>query len=333
MKKFSKDGVTIYNADVRDLYSEWDRPIAIISDGGYGISGFPGDPPTAEELKNWYEPHIKEWSKKSDPITTLWFWNREIGWAEVHPLLKKNWKHISCNIWDKGIQHVAGNCNTKKLRRFPQVTELCAHYTKKNRISVDDEELELKEWIRREWERTDLPLSKANEACDVADAATRKYLTKGHLWYFPPPEKFAKMVEYANEHGDPKGKPYFSIGGNEPLTEEEWSKMRAKFDLEAGVTNVWEHPPLHGKERIKNGTEVVHLNQKPLELMERIIRASTDEDDVVWEPFGGLCSGAVASHKLGRRCLAAEKDPNLFKHAVKRLKTYDEQSTRNDETG
>ena len=47
------------------------------------------------------------------------------------------------------------------------------------------------------------PFAKANEACGVKNAATRKYLTGDHLWYFPPPDVFQRLVDYANTHGDP----------------------------------------------------------------------------------------------------------------------------------
>lgn len=33
-----------------------------------------------------------------------------------------------------------------------------------------------------EWQRAGLPLYKANEACGVKNAATRKYLTQDWLW-------------------------------------------------------------------------------------------------------------------------------------------------------
>ena len=42
-----------------------------------------------------------------------------------------------------------------------------------------------------------------------------------------------------------------------------------------------------------------HLNQKPLEFMRRIVTASTVTGDVVWEPFGGLCSAVVAAVETG----------------------------------
>jgi site-specific DNA-methyltransferase (adenine-specific) len=63
-----------------------------------------------------------------------------------------------------------------------------------------------------------------------------------------------------------------------------------------------------------------HLNQKPLEFMERLIMAVTEPGDVVWEPFGGLCSASVAAVALGRRACAAETDPAFADLAIERLR-------------
>lgn len=324
---YSRNGVTIYNDNVLNLYDEWESPIVIISDGPYGVGSFPGDPPTPEELPEWYEPHIIEWSKKASPLTTLWFWNTEIGWANVHPILVKHgWRFVNCHTWDKGIAHVAGNTNSKSLRMLPIVTEVCAQYVKEAVFPVGNREMSMKEWLRYEWERTGIQLYRANAACGVKNAATRKYLTKDHLWYYPPPDAFGKFVEYANTHGRPEGRPYFSLDGKHPLTEEEWKNMRAKFNFEMGVTNVWNELAVRGQERLKNGSKCIHINQKPLKLIERIIQVSSDEGDVVWEPFGGLCSGAIASYKLGRPCRSAEILGEFYIVAKDRLANHNERA-------
>ena len=121
-------------------------------------------------------------------MTTLWFWNTEIGWANVHPtLVEHGWEYRNCHIWDKGIAHIAGNSNSKTLRKFPVATEVCVQYTKKAFFKADGIQMDMQQWLRYEWERTGLPLYKTNEACGVRNAATRKYFTKDHLWYYPPP--------------------------------------------------------------------------------------------------------------------------------------------------
>ncbi|MHB1033960.1 MAG: DNA methyltransferase [Pirellulales bacterium] len=327
--RYTRDLASIHFARAEDLYEAWPTPTCIISDGPYGVNGFPGDNHKPESLAAWYEPHIKAWSEYSTPETTLWFWNTEVGWATVHPVLVANgWEYRCCNIWDKGMGHVAGNANTQTLRKFPVVTEVCVHYVKAPVFNIGDESLTMQEWLRREWKRTNLPFRVANEACGVLNAATRKYLTADHLWYYPPVDAFVKLARYANEHGDAEGRPFFSIDGKQPIPAHQWAKLRAKFDCDVGVTNVWREPQVGGSERIqgaRNGMKYkfssLHGSQKPLKFVELTIRACTDEEDVVWEPFGGLCPGAVVSYHLSRRYHGAEIIPEFYAAAVERLAT------------
>ena len=318
--KVSREGVSLYLGDVAKLYGGWDSPTAIIVDGPYGVGGFPGDPPTPAGLADWYEVHAQAWARYSTPETTLWFWNTEVGWANVHPVLERaGWDYRCAYVWDKGIAHIAGNANTKSLRKLPVVSELCVQYVRRAEFPGPGGTMTMQEWLRYEWERSGLPLSLTNAACGVKNAATRKYFTKDHLFYYPPPEAFEQFVAYANRHGNPRGLPYFSRDGVKPMTAEEWSHMRAKFHCPVGRTNVWSEPAVRGAERLKTKYKCVHTNQKPLRLTELMITMSTDIGDTVWEPFGGLCTAAIASLRLGRRCLSAEILPDFFDAAVERL--------------
>ena len=316
---WSDDLVQVHLGDCLDHYDNWPAPTVIISDGGYGVLGFEGDTSDHLGLPEWYRPHIEMWSKHATPTTTLWFWNSEIGWAAVHPILELyGWRYVNTNIWDKGKGHIAGNVNTQRIRRFPVVTEVCVQYVYEAKVNG----ISLKNWLLTEWKRTGLTLRKANEACGVADAAVRKYLDQGHLWYFPPPQMFVRLQEYANLYGDPSGRPYFSIDGKNPGTAEQWSMMRTKFDCPHGFTNVWRRPALRGKERYKiDGVKgrAIHLNQKPLDLITMILCATSNEGDVVWEPFGGLFTGCIAARANQRRSFGSEIEPTYFHYGVKRL--------------
>jgi hypothetical protein len=324
---FSRDEVVIHYDRAENLYRYWPTPTCIISDGPYGVSGFPGDNHQVESLAEWYEPHIKAWSTFSTPETTLWFWGTELGWATVHPVLAANgWEYRCCNIWDKGLGHVAGNANTQTLRKFPVVTEVCVHYVKAAMFQVGNRSVAMQDWLREEWKRTGLPFRLANDACKVLNAATRKYLTADHLWYYPPIEAFVNLTEYANKHGYPAGRPYFSIDGRLPISGETWGRLRAKFHCDVGITNVWREPQVSGAERIqgkRNGMKYkfssLHGSQKPLKFVELAVRACTEDEDVVWEPFGGLCPGAIVSHRLRRLYRGAEIIPEFYTAAVERL--------------
>ncbi len=136
-----------------------------------------------------------------------------------------------------------------------------------------------------------------------------------------PVEMFERLVNWANIHGAPAGRPYFSRDGVRPMSGDEWATMRSKFYCPHGVTNVWDRNALRGEERIAAPEgRAVHLNQKPLELMKRIISASSDIGDVVWEPFGGLFTGAVATYQLERQAYAGEVDGTYFQYGLQRLK-------------
>lgn len=313
---------SVHLGDALDLYEHWASPACIISDGPYGLGKFPGEPVSPDRLAEWYAPHAAAWAHRSLPYTTLWFWNSEIGWAKSHPALELNgWQYEETVIWDKGIGHVAGNCNSKTIRGLPVVTEIAVRYTRKATLQTEGGlHLPLKEWVRAEWQRSGLPLSQSNRACGVANAATRKYLTQCHLWYFPPGEAIVSMADWCTRHGRRTDRPYFSLDGVHRPSIEAWDRMRAKWRHAHGLTNVWQEPPVHGVERIKlDGAEVLHANQKPLRLMERQVLAATDIGDVVWEPFGGLCSASVAAARLGRVFHAAEVNELFYKMAIKRL--------------
>ena len=315
--------VRLNRGDALALYPEWPRPICIISDGPYGLGKFPGEAPTPENLATWYAPHIEQWTRYASAETTLWFWNSELGWATVHPVLQQSgWQYEECCVWDKGISHVAGNCNSRTIRGIPVVTEVAVRYTRVAKLpDAEGSLLPLKDWVRAEWLRSGLPMRLANEACGVANAATRKYLTTCWRWYFPPPEALVRMAAYCERHGRPTNRPYFSLDGRNHPSAPEWEHMRSKWNHTHGVTNVWKELPVHGNERVRAGGRngYLHANQKPLSLMSRQILSCTDPGDVVWEPFGGLCSATTAAVRLGRRSCAAEINPEFFEAAAKRI--------------
>ena len=323
----------LHRGDALDAYPGWPAPAAIISDGAYGVRGFHGDTIGTSRLADWYRPHVEAWSRQAGPAATLWFWNTEVGWATVHPLLVRHgWDYVQAITWDKGTGHVAGNVNGKTIRRFPVVSEICVFYQRRLVITGPDGPKSAQEWVRHEWQRAGLALGRANEACGVANAATRKYLTRDWLWYWPPGLMMERLAAYAAEHGSVSGRPYYSLDGRAAVTAKEWDALRYKWRHAHGLTNVWRLPPLHGVERIKGtmrraaprvhnpgSLSAAHLNQKPLEFMRRILAAVTSPGDVVWEPFGGLASAAVAAVETGRFPCAAEIDRDFAEIAVQRL--------------
>jgi site-specific DNA-methyltransferase (adenine-specific) len=328
-------GFELFRGDVLDAYPTWPAPATIISDGAYGLRGFHGDTIGSCCLPDWYRPHIMSWSAAAGPASTLWFWNTEIGWASVHPVLAEHgWEYVQLIVWDKGLAHLAGNVNGRTIRQFPVVTEVCAFYQRAFTATGPGGPMPVKQWVRHEWTRSGLALQRANEACGVKNAATRKYLTRDWLWYWPPGAMTERLAVYANTHGQPSSWPYYSLDGEHPVTASEGDALRYRWRHAHGLTNVWSRRPLQDSERLKGtlrrpaprvynptAASSAHLNQKPLEFMARLITAVTGPGEVVWEPFGGLCSASVAAVELGRRAFAAEIDPGFADLAGERLRS------------
>jgi len=63
----------------------------------------------------------------------------------------------------------------------------------------------------------------------------------------------------------------------------------------------------------------VHKWQKPIKLLERIIRASSNQGDIVFDPVIGSGTTAVAALKLGRHFYGCDINPEYVKLANKRV--------------
>lgn len=64
-----------------------------------------------------------------------------------------------------------------------------------------------------------------------------------------------------------------------------------------------------------------HPTQKPEKLIAKIILASSNEGDLILDPFAGSGTSAVTAKKLGRNYVAIEQNPLYCAWAIKRLET------------
>ena len=81
----------------------------------------------------------------------------------------------------------------------------------------------------------------------------------------------------------------------------------------------WTLPICNGNERIKKNGKKVHSTQKPESLLHRILLASTNKGDFVFDPFLGTGTTAVVAKKLGRNYFGIESEKKYFKTAKQRL--------------
>lgn len=63
-----------------------------------------------------------------------------------------------------------------------------------------------------------------------------------------------------------------------------------------------------------------HPTQKPVQLLERIVLASTDKGDIVLDPFNGSGTTGLVANKHGRNYIGIELEKEYLSLSVKRLK-------------
>ena len=99
------------------------------------------------------------------------------------------------------------------------------------------------------------------------------------------------------------------------------NKGRAKFnDGVMRYTDIWRIPR-------EVGTNQIHQNQKPIDIISRMLKIHTKENDLVLDPFMGSFTTAVACHKLKRKFIGAELDKEYWQLGQKRLEDEQNQIT------
>ena len=81
------------------------------------------------------------------------------------------------------------------------------------------------------------------------------------------------------------------------------------------MRNLWEITPPQPKEKIHGK----HPTQKPLKLLERILLASTNEGNVVLDPFNGSGTTTIAAVRLNRKYVGIEISEEFLDLTIARL--------------
>ena len=98
-----------------------------------------------------------------------------------------------------------------------------------------------------------------------------------------------------------------------------WNKKHTwNFTNQRDMHNFIETPICMGKERLK---QPKHPTQKPIRVLEHLVRLASNPNDVIFDPFMGVGSTGVAALNLDRRFIGIEIDRGYYKAANERLKT------------
>lgn len=127
-----------------------------------------------------------------------------------------------------------------------------------------------------------------------------------------------------------KDKSNYTFNSNNILVEAKTGAKRKLIDYRKSIPtiynsekvpgNVWEFPRVRYRmEEYEN-----HPTQKPIALLERIIKASSNEDDLVLDPFSGTFTTCYVAKELGRKSMGVEIQDEYVKIGLRRLQLAEE---------
>jgi site-specific DNA-methyltransferase (adenine-specific) len=122
-----------------------------------------------------------------------------------------------------------------------------------------------------------------------------------------------------------KDKENYTFNANDILVEARTGATRKLIDYRKPIPtvysskkvpgNVWQYPRV----RYRMEEYETHPTQKPTSLLERIIKASTNEGDSVLDPFSGTFTTSYVAKKLGRNSIGIEIEEEYVKIGLRRL--------------
>lgn len=101
-------------------------------------------------------------------------------------------------------------------------------------------------------------------------------------------------------------------------------KGRERTINNCGTSDILSIPLKRHKDN--NGNNI-HDSEKPVRLMEVLIENSSNDGNIVLEPFLGSGTTAIACQNLNRGCIGIELDEEYFKIAEKRVREAQQQLT------
>jgi len=214
-------------------------------------------------------------------------------------------------VWKRTSAH------SNSRRNFADVHDVILLYSKSGRF-VHNEAFTpySQEYIAEHFVHVD-PDGRRFRRSDLRNPGVRPnlrydYTASNGVTYKPHPNGWAISREVM-EQLDREGRLFF------PKKEDARLRKKIYLDESSGVpaTDMWDDlPPIHASAAERLG----YPTQKPLALLERIIAASSNEGDVVLDPFCGCGTAVHAAQKLGRQWIGIDITHLAISLIEKRLK-------------
>ena len=244
---------------------------------------------TEEDYIEWVEKWVRELSRIVKTNCSFWLFGYVKILSKILPIVEKyGFVFRQQIIVDKGMRSISGRA-TKNYKMFPTTTESIFFFVKNNQPNI-------KKFLKERQKEIGLTAKEINERMEVKSnggGLWSLYTGENILAQIPTREMWEKLQEILK----------FKI---------DYSEVNFTYNPQMGFTDVWKDIDFYEEDRN-------HSTQKPLKLIERIVKASSNEGMLVLDPFMGSGTTAVIAQKLKRRFIGFEIDKKYYNYSISRL--------------
>lgn len=191
-------------------------------------------------------------------------------------------------IINKGIQAVSGRA-TKNYKMFPNVTESILFLYKDSKTFV-------REFLKKRQKELGLTAKEINERLGVKSNG-------GGMWSIYTGDNVCKQLPTEELWHKLQDILQFDIP---------YSKISQTYNTQLGITDVWDDINFYKEKRL-------HPTQKPEKVINRLIISSSNENDIVFDPFMGSGTTAKMAMLNNRKFIGCEIDESYCQIIKERL--------------
>ena len=294
------------------------------------------DPPYNIGKAKWDKiPNYVEWCGKwfvecqrvlKDNGSFYWWHNDMVQIAQLMEWLRVNTGFVfnSFVIWDKGDFRALSWKNPSEnnnLRSWFNTCEYCLYYTFQDETGLTTVMLDTNNFptMRRYFKDLQeyIGINKKKIIEIIGQKADHCFRWNSSQWDMPTPETYQQLVDVFNIDKWEGFREYESLRREYESLRQEYESLRYTHNLDTNHNNVWR------SQKRNNGKQ--HPTQKPIDLMERIIKTSSNQGDTVLDLFMGSGSTGVACMNTNRNFIGIELDEDYFNIARERIESHEVQ--------
>lgn len=290
----------------------------VVADSPYNIKKADWDKWKKEsDYIDWCLLWIKECERVLKDNGSFYFFHNDIEViAELMRRIKSETRFVfkQMIIWNKRFPEASnkgfldGFVVVDGLRNYQQMCEYCLFYTFQDETGLSTVMLDtnnfptMRRYFKELKEYIGLNLKQINNKMGHRHAEHCFYWNTTQ-WGLPTEETYNKLIEKFGIDKWNGFQQYESL-------RQQYESLRYTFNNQKTHHSVWNY---------EIAPKIGHCTPKPLPLIENIIKHSSNEGDIVLDPFLGSGTTAVACRNLKRQCIGIEKEGTYIKIAKKRL--------------